>query len=40
MLTFNYVARDPATGQKVKANVQADNEQAAAKLIRNEGAGY
>lgn len=37
MLTFNYVARDPATGQRVKADVQADNEQAAAKLIRNEG---
>lgn len=37
MLTFNYVARDPATGQRIKADVQADNEQSAAKLIRNEG---
>lgn len=37
MLTFNYVARDPATGQRVKSDVQAENEQSAAKLIRNEG---
>src|SRR4051812_30690057 len=37
MLTFSYVARDPATGQKVKAEVQADNEQLAAKLIREQG---
>lgn len=37
MLTFQYVARNPATGQRIKANVQADNEQAAAKLIQGEG---
>jgi type IV pilus assembly protein PilC len=37
MLTFNYVARDPATGQKIRAQVQAENEQAAAKLIHKEG---
>lgn len=37
MLTFEYTARDPSTGQKVKANVQADNEAAAAKLIQKEG---
>jgi type IV pilus assembly protein PilC len=37
MLNYNYVARDPATGQKVKAEVQAENEQAAAKLITKEG---
>lgn len=37
MLTFSYTARDPATGQKVKAEVQADNEAAAAKLIQSEG---
>lgn len=37
MLTFNYVARDPATGQRVKADVQAENEQSAAKLIHKEG---
>lgn len=37
MLTYHYVARDPATGQQVKADVQADSEQAAAKLIHSEG---
>jgi len=37
MLSYHYTARDPATGQYTKANVEADNEQAAAKLIRAEG---
>lgn len=37
MLTFNYVAKDPASGRRVKSDVQADNEESAAKLIRNEG---
>jgi type IV pilus assembly protein PilC len=37
MLTFNYEARNPKTGQKVKAQVQADTEQAASKLIRGQG---
>lgn len=37
MLTYHYTARDPATGQQIKADVQADSEQAAAKLIQNEG---
>jgi type IV pilus assembly protein PilC len=37
MLTFHYIARNPTTGQRIKADVQADNEQAAAKLIRSEG---
>ncbi len=37
MLTYNYEARDPATGQKIKAQVQADSEQAAAKLIHEQG---
>jgi type IV pilus assembly protein PilC len=37
MLSFSYVARDPATGQKIKAQVQADNEASAAKLIQSEG---
>jgi type IV pilus assembly protein PilC len=37
MLTFTYQARNAKTGQKVKAQVQADNEQAAAKLIRGQG---
>jgi type IV pilus assembly protein PilC len=37
MLSFRYTARDPATGQYVKSDVQAETEQAAAKLIRREG---
>jgi type IV pilus assembly protein PilC len=37
MLAFRYTARDPATGQMIKAEVQADNEQSAAKLIHKEG---
>lgn len=37
MLSYKYTARDPATGEYVKANVEAENEQAAAKLIRKEG---
>ncbi|HSX36515.1 MAG TPA: type II secretion system F family protein [Patescibacteria group bacterium] len=37
MLLYNYEARDPATGKKVKAQVQAENETAAAKLIRTQG---
>jgi type IV pilus assembly protein PilC len=37
VLTYNYTARDPATGQRVKADVQAENEQSAAKLIHKEG---
>ncbi len=37
MLSFRYVARDPATGQKIKAEVQADSEQAAAKLLNEQG---
>lgn len=37
MLTFNYTAKNAKTGQKIKAQVQADNEQAAAKLIREQG---
>lgn len=37
MLTYHYTARNPATGKQVKADVQADSEAAAAKLISNEG---
>lgn len=37
MLTFDYVARDPASGQRIKATVEADSEQSAAKLIRSQG---
>lgn len=37
MLTYKYIAKDPASGQRVKAQVQADNEQEAAKLIHSQG---
>jgi type IV pilus assembly protein PilC len=37
MLTFTYEARNASTGQKVKDLVQADTEQAAAKLIKDQG---
>ncbi len=37
MLTFEYEARDPRTGQKVKSTVEASNESAASKLIQEEG---
>ncbi len=37
MLTFEYEARDPSSGQKVKSEVQAETEQAAARLIQKEG---
>lgn len=37
MLNFSYEAKNAKTGKTVKANVEAENEQAAAKLIRAEG---
>jgi type IV pilus assembly protein PilC len=37
MLTYQYTARNPQTGQQVKATVEADSEAAAAKLISNQG---
>lgn len=37
MLTYKYTARDPASGQKIKAEVQAENQHAAAKLIQAQG---
>jgi type IV pilus assembly protein PilC len=37
MLTFKYEARNIKTGEKVRSEVQADSEQAAAKLIKNQG---
>ena len=37
MLTFSYEVKNATTGEKVKAQVQADNEQAASKLIKAEG---
>ncbi|MCA9342577.1 type II secretion system F family protein [Candidatus Saccharibacteria bacterium] len=37
MLTFKYTARDPATKKKIIAEVDADNEKSAAKIIRDQG---
>lgn len=37
MLTYQYVARNPTTGQRIKSDVQAENEQTALRLIRQEG---
>lgn len=37
MLSYKYTARDTATGKKVTAEVQAASEQAAAKLLRDQG---
>lgn len=37
MLTYKYIARDPTTGQKVKAEVEADSEKSAAALIQKLG---
>lgn len=37
MLTYKYVARNPKTGEKVQAQVQAESVPAAAKLLRQEG---
>lgn len=37
MLSYKYTARDGATGKKVSAEVQASSEQAAAKLLRDQG---
>jgi type IV pilus assembly protein PilC len=37
MLSFRYTARDPATGQYIKSDVQAENEASASRLIRKEG---
>lgn len=37
MLTFEFVARNSSTGEKVRSEVQAASESAAAKLIREQG---
>ena len=37
MLTYTYVAKNRGTGARVKGQVDAENEQAAAKLIDKEG---
>jgi type IV pilus assembly protein PilC len=37
MLTYKFTARDPATGNKVSSEVQAESEKAAAKQISQQG---
>lgn len=37
MLTYNYHARNSATGEQIKGTIQADSESAAAKLINEQG---
>ncbi|HSX43103.1 MAG TPA: type II secretion system F family protein [Candidatus Saccharimonadales bacterium] len=37
MLNYQYTARNPATGEQVKAMVEADSETAAAKLVSGQG---
>lgn len=37
MLSYSYVARDPKTGKKVSATVEAENEQAVKRLIKDQG---
>ncbi len=37
MLTYSYTARNAETGERIKAEVQAENEHAAAKLIKQQG---
>jgi type IV pilus assembly protein PilC len=37
MLTYQYVARNPATGERIKSDVQAESKETALKLIRQEG---
>ncbi|MEO5627583.1 MAG: type II secretion system F family protein [Candidatus Saccharimonadales bacterium] len=37
MLTYEYTARDPASGQKVKSTVEADSQQAAVSLLQKQG---
>lgn len=37
MLTYKYTARDAASGKKVSAELQAENERAAARMIAKQG---
>ncbi|MDO8591950.1 MAG: type II secretion system F family protein, partial [bacterium] len=37
MLTFTYTARNQKTGQKIKAEIEAENERAAGKLLIERG---
>lgn len=37
MLTYQFTARDPASGQRITSQVQAENEKGAAKAIKDQG---
>jgi type IV pilus assembly protein PilC len=37
MLTYKFTARDPASGQRVVSQVQAESEAAAAKAVKSQG---
>lgn len=37
MLTYTYTALNPTTGQKIKADIEAENESTAAKLLIDRG---
>jgi type IV pilus assembly protein PilC len=37
MLSFDYTAKDPSTGKTVKAEVQADSQSAAIRLLQAQG---
>ncbi|MDQ3093594.1 MAG: type II secretion system F family protein [bacterium] len=37
MLTYKYTAKDPVTGKKIKGEVEADSESAAARVIKAQG---
>jgi type IV pilus assembly protein PilC len=37
MLTYKFIARDPATQQRITSEVQAENEKSAAKAIKEQG---
>lgn len=37
MLTYEYTARDPASGQRIKSTVEADSQQAAVALLQKQG---
>jgi type IV pilus assembly protein PilC len=37
MLSYKYEARDPTTGKKIVGEIQADNEQAVAEYVKDQG---
>jgi type IV pilus assembly protein PilC len=37
MLTYKFTARDPATGERISSEVQAENEKSAAAAIKGQG---